>query len=29
MRVEVEQYLCNYHVCKQAKAACDAYNGFF
>ena len=27
MRVEVEQYLRNCHVCKQAKASRDAYNG--
>ena len=29
MRGEVEQYLRNCHVCKQAKAFWDAYNGFF
>ena len=29
MRKEVEQYLRNCHVCKQAKASWDAYNGLF
>ena len=29
MHAEVEQYLRNCHVCKQAKASQDAYNGFF
>ena len=29
MREEVEQYLRNCHVCKQAKAFRDAYNGLF
>ena len=29
MREKVEQYLRNCHVCKQAKAARDAYNGLF
>lgn len=28
MHVEVEQYLRNCHVCRQAKASQNAYNGF-
>ena len=29
MRSEIESYFYNYHVCKQAKASWDAYNGLF
>ena len=29
MRRKVEQYLCNCHVCKQAKASWDVYNRLF
>ena len=29
MHGHIEQYLCNCHVCKQAKSAKNAYNGFF
>ena len=29
MRGHVEQYLCNYYVCNQAKSARNAYNDLF
>lgn len=29
MRREIEQYLCNCHMCKWVKASWDAYNNFF